>query len=83
MALPLIPLKIDFWGIMPINLGGYNPHMALGPMGARGARPTLTLFAAILPILLDFSFVQHWHFSTGFSFKEGKAASPGSRSAGF
>ena len=42
MALPLIPLKIDFWGIMPINLGGYNPHMALGPMGARGARPTLT-----------------------------------------
>ena len=30
---PLPALKIDFWGIMPINLVGYNPHMALGPMG--------------------------------------------------
>ena len=27
---------------MSINFGGYNPHMALGPMGARGARPPLT-----------------------------------------
>ena len=34
-ALPIFWLKIDFWGIMPINLGGYNPHMALGPMGQK------------------------------------------------
>jgi len=45
---------------MPINLGGYNPHMALGPMGQKigKAYPNcMTILSQVFSLHLYFTFV--------------------------